>query len=312
MIRSCYKFLLLFMILLIIVLIAFFVRISFVFIYLSLLQGVIEWLPISSSGTVMIVAINFFGISPEEAFSLAIWLHLGTAFAVILKFRTDFIEISKACFPQIFGEAEEIVRKKRNWLIIATIGTAITALPLYFLFKIILIEMFTAFQGDIITLIISGLLIITGVILLKSKKIYGEKDLTEANKKEIKKDSMLSGLVQGISILPGISRSGITVSAILLKNYDQETGLRMSFLMSVPVVFASIIVDFIFGEGSVFGILDPLTIIVVTIVSFVVGYVSIEVLLKLAQKVNFGYFCIIYGIIAFALIFPLLLISIVS
>ena len=309
MIRSCYKFLLLLLILLIIVVIAFFVRISFVFIYLSLLQGIIEWLPISSSGTVMIVAINFFGISPIEAFSLAIWLHFGTAVAVILKFRTDFIDISKACLPQIFGEPEDIVRKKRNWLIIATIGTAITALPLYFLFKIILIGTFTAFQGDIITLIISGLLIITGVILLRTKKAYGEINLKDVNKKEIQKDCIFSGLVQGISILPGISRSGITVSAILLKNYDQDTALRISFLMSVPVVFASIIVDFIFGEGSVFGILDPLTIIIVTLVSFVVGYLSIEILLKLAQKVNFGYFCIIYGVIAFAIIFPFLLIS---
>jgi len=279
------------------------------YVIIAILQGLLEWLPISSSGTVMIVAINFFGISPEEAFSLAIWLHLGTAFAVILKFRIDFIEILKACIPQLFGEPDEIVRKKRNWLILATIGTAITALPLYFLFKIILIGTFTAFQGDIITLVIAGFLIITGIILLKSKKAYGEKDLTEANIKEIKKDSMLSGLIQGISILPGISRSGVTVSAILLKNYDQETALKMSFLMSVPVVFASIIVDFIFGEGSVFGILDPITIIIITIVSFVVGYVSIEILLKLAQKLNFGYFCIIYGIIAFAIIFPFLLIS---
>ncbi|MFX0073740.1 MAG: undecaprenyl-diphosphate phosphatase, partial [Candidatus Hermodarchaeota archaeon] len=54
------------------------------YIIIAILQGLIEWLPISSSGQVMIVAINFFGISPEEAFSLSIWLHLGTAFAVIL------------------------------------------------------------------------------------------------------------------------------------------------------------------------------------------------------------------------------------
>ncbi len=279
------------------------------FVIIAILQGLLEWLPISSSGTVMIVAINFFGISPKEAFSLAIWLHLGTALAVIVKFRTDFVEISKACFPQVFGEPEELVRKKRNWLIIATIGTGITALPLYFLFKVILIGTFTAFQGDIITLIISGLLVMTGVVLLKFKKVYGERELNDTNNKQIKKESMVSGLAQGVSILPGISRSGMTISTILLKNYDQDTALRMSFLMSVPAVFASIIVDFIFGEGSVFGILDPLTILIITFVSFVVGYVSMEVLLKLALKINFGYFCIIYGIIAFIIIIPFLLIS---
>jgi undecaprenyl-diphosphatase len=279
------------------------------YIIVAILQGLLEWLPISSSGQVMIVAINFLGISPEEAFSLAIWLHLGTAFAVLLRFRDDFINIFKACIPSLFGEADEIAKKKRNWLIYATIATAITALPLYFLFKVVLIGIFTAFQGDIITLIISGFLIITGIVLLLSKRLTGKRDLKGSKTKEIKKDSIFSGLAQGISILPGISRSGITISAIIGKNYDQNTALRVSFLMSVPAVFASILVDIIFGEGSVFGILDPFTIIIVTIVSFVVGYLTLEVLLKLANKVNFGYFCIIYGIIAYVIILPFLIFS---
>ena len=106
------------------------------YIILAILQGLFEWLPISSSGQVMIFAINGFGISPEEAFSLAIWLHLGTMFAVLLKFRNDFIDMGKSFLPKKFEVSDETILK-RNWLIIATIGTAITALPLYFIFKII-------------------------------------------------------------------------------------------------------------------------------------------------------------------------------
>lgn len=307
MVKEYLKFVSLIIALVIVLFFAVILKIPFKFIFVSILQGLFEWLPISSSGTVMIVAINFFGISPGEAFSLAIWLHLGTSIAVMIKFRKDFIEIFKACFPLFYGEPEEIIKKKRNWLIIATIGTAITALPLYFIFKEFLINKFTAFQGDLITLIISGLLIITGILLLKTKKIYGENDFIKITNKAVKKDSFISGLAQGISILPGISRSGITVSAILLKNYDKDTALKISFIMSVPAVFASIIIDFLFGGNNNFIFLDPLTIIILTLISFIIGYLSIEILLKLAQKVNFGYFCILYGIVTFIVILPILI-----
>ncbi|MFX1320067.1 MAG: undecaprenyl-diphosphate phosphatase [Promethearchaeota archaeon] len=278
------------------------------YIIIAILQGLFEWLPISSSGQVMIFSINFFNISPEEAFSLAIWLHLGTTLAVIFKFRTDFISVFKSFMPKTDG-IDDIDIKKRNWLIYATIGTAITAIPLYFLLKVLIIARFTAFQGDVITLVISGLLIVTGVILLKAKKTFGDNAITDVSKDQIIKDSFLSGLTQGVSILPGVSRSGVTVSTIIYEKYNQENALKLSFLMSVPVVFASIGVDIIFGEGSVFGTLDLLTIAVITIVSFGVGYISIEILLKLAKKVQFGYFCVMYGIITYAIVLPVLIIT---
>lgn len=278
------------------------------FIIIAVLQGLFEWLPISSSGQVMIFSTALFNISPEEAFSLAIWLHLGTSLAVIFKFRTDFINISKSFLPKAY-EVDEINIKKRNWVIYATLGTAITAIPLYFLFKFLIVSEFTAFQGDIITLVISGLLIITGVILLKTKKIFGELIIDNSPKDRIVKDSFISGLTQGFSILPGISRSGVTVSTIIYEKYNQDDALKLSFLMSVPVVFASIGVDIIFGEGSVFGILDLLTITIITLISFSVGYISIEILLKLANKIQFGYFCILYGILTYVIVLPVLIIT---
>ena len=271
------------------------------FIIIAILQGLFEWLPISSSGQTFIVSMNIFGISPEEAYSLAIWLHLGTTLAVLLKFRTDFFKIFRSFLPKKYV-VDEIDIKKRNWLIYATLGSGITALPLYFIFRIIISGAFTAYQGDLITLIISGLLIITGIILLKTRKIYGKNTLEEISKDFIPKDSFLSGLIQGVSILPGISRSGITVSAILLEKYNQDNALRLSFLMSVPVAIASIIVDIIIGEGSIFGTLNFFLIISTTLISFLVGYLTIEFLLRVAQKISFGYFCILYGVLAYLII----------
>jgi len=277
------------------------------YIIIALLQGIFEWLPISSSGQTMIISTNLFGISPENAFSLAIWLHLGTMFAVLLKFRGDFYGIIKSLITR-GTRVEKIDIKKRNWLIFATIGTGVTALPLYFIFKIVFLDVFSAKQGDITTLFISGLLILTGIIIIKTRNVYGDAKIVNASKAKIQKDSTLSGLIQGFSILPGVSRSGVTVSAILLEKYEQKDALRLSFLMSVPVVIASIIVDILFGEGSIFGTLNLVTIIITTLVSFLIGYLTIELLLRIAKKINFGYFCVLYGVIAYLIIIPFILI----
>ena len=276
------------------------------YIILAILQGLFEWLPISSSGQVMIVSINFFGIPPEKAFSLSIWMHLGTAIAVLVKLRKDYIQIIKSVIPWKFKVDEDDI-KKRNWLIYATIGTAITAIPLYLLFKFIIIEGFDATQGDVLTLVISGLLIVTGIVLLTYKRKFGKKNIKTVSDRELIRDSSKSGLIQGIAILPGISRSGFTVSTILFEKYDQDQSLKLSFLMSVPVVLASIGMDIIFGEGSVFGTIDIFTILIITAVSFIVGYLSMELLLKIAQKINFSYFCILYGVLSFLIIIPFML-----
>ena len=277
------------------------------YIIIAILQGFFEWLPISSSGQTFIVGMNVFGISAEESFSLAIWLHFGTTLAVLFKFRADFFKIFKSFVPNTF-KVDEIDIKRRNWLIYATLGTGLTALPLYFIFKILIIDIFTAVQGDIITLFISGFLIITGIVLLKTRKIYGENTLDDIQKKKIQRDSVVSGIVQGFSILPGISRSGVSVSVIILENYNQDSALRLSFLMSVPVAFASIIVDIVFGGGSIFGMLEPFVILITTFISFIVGYFTIELLLRIAQRLSFGYFCILFGIVAFGIIIPFILI----
>ena len=272
------------------------------YIIIAILQGLFEWLPISSSGQVMIVSVNFFGIPPEQAFSLSIWMHLGTTLAVLIKLRKDYIQIIKSILPKKF-EVDGNDIKKRNWLIYATIGTAITAIPLYFLFKL----GFDATQGDMLTLVISGLLIITGIMLMTFRSKFGIKTIDTVSDRDIIRDSSISGLIQGIAILPGISRSGFTVSTILFEKYDQDQSLKLSFLMSVPVALASIGMDIIFGEGSVFGIIDIFTILIITVVSFIVGYLSMELLLKIARKINFSYFCILYGVISFIIIVPFMI-----
>ena len=88
--------------------------------------------------------------------------------------------------------------------------------------------------------------------------------------------------------------------------YEKDSALKLSFLMSVPAVFASIGLLIITGDT---GILDPLTIVLSTLISFGVGYLSMEFLLRIAKKIQFGYFCIVYGILSFIIIIPFMIIS---
>ncbi|MFX1449024.1 MAG: undecaprenyl-diphosphate phosphatase, partial [Promethearchaeota archaeon] len=164
------------------------------YIIIAILQGLFEWLPISSSGQVMIVSINIFGIPPEDAFSLSIWVHLGTTIAVLINLRKDYIQIIKTIIPGKFNVDQNDINR-RNWLIFSTIGTAITAVPLYILFRFVIVDGFDANQGDMLTLVISGLLIITGIVLLSFRMKFGNKTINMVSDREIIKDSSISGLI---------------------------------------------------------------------------------------------------------------------
>jgi undecaprenyl-diphosphatase len=142
-------------------------------------------------------------------------------------------------------------------------------------------------SGQIITGLTGILLLGTGLLQLRAKSVgnRSEKDL-------IRKDGIFLGLVQGLAALPGFSRSGLTVSALVLRNFSKKEALRLSFLMSLPIIFlGNIILNFsqivAIDANHIVGILT----------SFVVGIASIKVLLYIAQKVNFGYFVIGFGVL---------------
>ena len=117
-------------------------------IILGIIQGIFEWLPISSEGQSMLILINAFQMDVDEALSVAIFMHLGTSFAVMIKFREEFKSI-------ISGKNHELTRI----IVISTVCTGLTGLPLYFILK-------STFTGGIAaTLLIGVLLILTGIIL---------------------------------------------------------------------------------------------------------------------------------------------------
>lgn len=247
---------------------------------LGLIQGVTEWLPISSEAQTMVFMINFMQISPKEALSYAIFLHLGTLCAVLLRFQDKYREIlNNLSFEYPLTRI----------LVIATIGSAITAVPLYLILKYYILEL----PLVNVNILIGVLLIITGV-LLKIARQTGGKQLVDIQDR----DSILLGLLQGLAILPGISRSGITLVTLLGRKVNQELALQISFLISAPVVLGAILLDI--QDISHIPLVNAG---IVTLFAFIAGFLTISVLLKFAQKVSMWMFALALGILTIVLSF---------
>jgi len=281
---------------------------------LGAVQGIAEWLPISSEGITMFLMINAFGKDPSDAISYAIFLHFGTMLAAILKFKGDFSHILAS-----------FVRKNRrkNWrensmlsiILIATLFTGLTAVPLYIAIKYGSV----AVSGKVFSMLIGALLILTGFILgaperrerkerSERRKGKGESGVGESDgsSKNSESDayrraeelshfeSALLGAAQGCAILPGISRSGTTIAFLLLRKIRQEDALKISFIISVPAVLGAVLIDLI-GNAQNFNLIIGISML---ISSFIFGYATIDALLRFASIIKFSKFCISLGLIA--------------
>jgi undecaprenyl-diphosphatase len=251
---------------------------------LGIIQGVVEWLPISSEGLLVLTKINLFNSEQtiSQILKEVLFLHLGTFFAALVYFRKDILRVVASVFS--FQKAD---KETKNLLVFLFLSTAISGTIGFLVFKFLektTIDLETA--GRTITFFIGLLLLVTGSLQLKSRS-FGNRKI-----KDLKiNDGLVLGLVQGLASFPGLSRSGTTVSALLLKKFDKKTALRLSFLMSLPVVFAGNIVlnlsEVTITSGNLLGLAS----------SFVLGITTIHFLLKLAEKINFGLFVIGFGIL---------------
>lgn len=259
--------------------------------FLGLVQGFLEWLPVSSSGNIILIS-ELLGLSINEQgyYSMSLSLHFGTLLAVLYKYRIQLksylnFKTIKLAFKNDKNNKSRLSQKilidsnTVRFILVSTIFTGLVGLPLYYTIKRI--------ELNLLIPIIGILLIITGIILKYTKKI-GEKEITS------NWDMLLVGAAQGVAVLPGISRSGMTISALLFREVKSNRALELSFLISIPAITGAITLQIIEGTTP---ILNP-NFLISTIASFITSLIMMNTLLKIADKIKFWKFCIFFGTIA--------------
>ncbi|MHA2378642.1 MAG: undecaprenyl-diphosphate phosphatase [Candidatus Thorarchaeota archaeon] len=260
-------------------------------IIVAVIQGLVEWLPISSEGQVVLFVYNFGSVPPEEVVTLVVWLHLGTALSVLVRYPRVILDVLTIKDRQLL-----------RLLVIATVGTALTAIPLYIFLK----NNLAAFHGEMMNMFVGVLLLATAFILyLPTRGPEGEVASQTTNELG-DQGAVTTGLVQGLAVLPGLSRSGVTVSALLMQRVDKKTAFKFSFLMSVPAVLGILAIEVLLGNAvpPSIGVMD---LAVMELIVFIVGLVSMEFLLRLARTIRFWKLCLILALTAIVFGVPALL-----
>lgn len=247
----------------------------------GLLQGIVEWLPVSSK-TMIAIFLAYSGLSVKEAYALGLIANFGSFFAALFYFRRDVLLGVKAlAHPFDNSEGAQILR----FVFIGTLMTGLVGIPLYITIR----HAFSLVGGSMAMVIIGLLLLFTAYITSKKEKLLQNKDLiTEKTQKPTTKAAFITGTAQAFAALPGISRSGITMTPLLLMGYNGESALRLSFLLDVVALLGAGVVPLVIGHGGLKAVhaLGLGTTVVMVIVAAVVSFFTIGIVLNWAKKLK--------------------------
>jgi undecaprenyl-diphosphatase len=250
---------------------------------LAIVQGVTEWLPISSSGHLVVVQQYLLHEQPPLLFDVA--LHVGTLCVVLVVFRRELMSILKALVRFDFKSEEGKLG------VFIAVGSIPTALIGYFFHDVLESLFYNA-------LVVGMALVVNGVVLFFS-------ELREDGRRVGFVDSLLIGVAQGTAIVPGISRSGLTIAAALLRKVEKRAAFAYSFLLSVPAVIGATILESARVWASnelVIGSVDIATMVFGVVVSMIIGYISLKLLQKLVMQKKFHLFAYYCGIVGIAIV----------
>jgi undecaprenyl-diphosphatase len=253
-------------------------------IILGIIQGITEFLPVSSSGHLEIVK-KILGESKaaEESLLMTVVLHSATALSTIIIFRKDILEI--------FGGLLQFKNNEPFQFSLKIVLSMIPAVIVGIFFN----DEIEALFGGAFTLV-GGMLLITGLLLFLADKAK------DSEKQVDIKNSLLIGLSQAIAIFPGISRSGATISTAVILGIDKEKAARFSFLMVVPLIFGKMAKDILSGDIQ-YASATFLPLVIGFLTAFITGIIACKWMIKLvknSQLKYFAYYCLAVGAIVIA------------
>ena len=242
---------------------------------LGLLQGVFEWLPVSSEGMVALAHSLLFEGGLSEGIDYALWLHAGTAPTALLAFRREAADILRDILTKPTRPSPLAA-----FIVLSTLISGAIGLPvLLFLAEI------SDVLGSAAMAVVGAALLVTGAIQVRRPEAGAR---TRSGLTWI--DGLLAGISQGLSVVPGLSRSGLTVAVLLWRNFDRREALVVSFLMSLPASIGAAAYAWASGSFQISG-----EALAATAAAFVVGLITIRALLAVAERVNFAVFLLAAG-----------------
>jgi undecaprenyl-diphosphatase len=247
-------------------------------VFLGVIQGVTEWLPVSSKTIIMLVLMAF-GLSARASYELAIALNGATVLSALLYFRRDFLRMLKHS-P---GSGQDFM-----FFLLVTLMTALVGVPLYAASK----GMASA-GGALVMAFASLFMLATGVLARKRESLVVGRAGRRTGLRL--RDSITVGVSQGFSALPGVSRSGVTLASLLALGYTNEASLRASFIAGVPASLGGALLALLEGRGFIAPEIGAINSAIMFSAAALTGLLSIDRLTKLALKVRFSTFNFLLG-----------------
>ena len=259
---------------------------------IGVIQGVSEWLPISSKTQIIVSSTYLLKLTFQQAYTFGLFMEIGTIIAAVVYFRKDLTEMIRV----LLGSKDKINRKLLIYVVVVTLMTALIAVPIY-----LVADSISGIALGIPMLIV-GLVLIADAVVIQYSRKRRDKGMNSRKLENLSlKDYVLIGIVQGISALPGVSRSGTTTSAMLLMNMEPDEAFRLSFLAGIFASIGAFGLTLVASKSNVAVAVAGIGLAglaVTIIVSTIVSLFLIDFLIKIAGKSKIIYLITALGIIA--------------
>ncbi|MGA3290520.1 MAG: undecaprenyl-diphosphate phosphatase [Candidatus Bathyarchaeia archaeon] len=259
---------------------------------IGIIQGISEWLPISSKTQIIVSSTYLLKLTFQQAYTFGLFMEIGTIIAAVVYFRKDLTEMIHV----LLGSKNKVHRKLLIYVVVVTLMTALIAVPIY-----LVADSISGIALGIPMLIV-GLVLIADAVVIQYSRKRRDKGMNSRKLENLSlKDYVLIGIVQGISALPGVSRSGTTTSAMLLMNMEPDEAFRLSFLAGIFASIGAFGLTLVASKSNVAVAVAGIGLAglaVTIIVSTIVSLFLIDFLIKIAGKSKIIYLITALGIIA--------------
>ena len=248
---------------------------------IGVVQGVSEWLPISSKTQVLLVSSILLNISAAVAYAFGLFMEIGSIGSALTYFRRDV--------ARVFRDMSLL-----KYLVVVTVVTGLVGVPLFLISEKVLAN---AYNIGYPMLALGIVLILDGIYIMFTREKKRPRTFKEMNLR----DMIIIGIAQGIAALPGVSRSGMTVSTMLLLGYNPEDAFRYSYLAYIPAALGAFGVTLLFSRHNIEAVTSQLSldgVIIAVITAFLTGLLVIGFLMRIAKMTKIYVVNFILGTIA--------------